>query len=42
MGLRQSDSELRAKFDDAITSMKADGTLNAAIEKWFGAEAAKF
>jgi polar amino acid transport system substrate-binding protein len=42
MGLRQSDTELRAKFDDAITSMKADGTLNAAIEKWFGAEAAKF
>lgn len=35
MGLRQSDTELRAKFDDAITSMKADGSLNALITKWF-------
>lgn len=42
MGLRQSDTELRAKFDAAIGTMKADGTLNAAIEKWFGPEAKKF
>lgn len=42
MGLRQSDTELRAKFDAAIGTMKADGSLNALIEKWFGAEAAKF
>ena len=42
MGLRQSDTELRGKFDAAIASMKADGSLNALIEKWFGADAAKF
>ncbi len=35
MGLRESDTELRAKFDAAITAMKADGSLNALIEKWF-------
>lgn len=34
MGLRESDGELRAKFDAAIQSMKDDGTLNALIEKW--------
>ena len=42
MGLRQSDAELRAKFDAAIASMKADGSLNALIVKWFGADAATF
>jgi len=40
MGLRESDTELKAKFDAAITSMKEDGTLNAAIIKWFGEGAA--
>ncbi|KEJ89980.1 transporter substrate-binding domain-containing protein [Sulfitobacter donghicola] len=39
MGLRESDGELKAKFDAAITSMKADGTLNAALKKWFGEDA---
>ena len=34
MGLRESDGELRAKFDAAISSMKEDGTLNALITKW--------
>ncbi len=34
MGLRQSDDDLRAKFDAAIQSMKDDGTLNALIAKW--------
>jgi polar amino acid transport system substrate-binding protein len=34
MGLRQSDEELRGKFDAAIQSMKDDGTLNAMITKW--------
>lgn len=34
LGLRESDSELKAKFDAAITSMKADGSLNALIAKW--------
>lgn len=42
MGLRQSDTELRDKFDAAIGSMKADGALNALIIKWFGAEADTF
>ena len=36
MGLRESDSELKAKFDAAITSMKEDGTLNTLLVKWFG------
>ncbi|MEL7106777.1 MAG: transporter substrate-binding domain-containing protein [Pseudomonadota bacterium] len=34
MGIRESDAELKAKFDAAIASMKADGSLNALIEKW--------
>lgn len=34
MGLRESDGELKAKFDAAIASMKADGSLNALITKW--------
>lgn len=42
LGLRESDTELKAKLDAAITSMKEDGSLNALIEKHFGAEAAKF
>ncbi|HAR50602.1 MAG TPA: amino acid ABC transporter, partial [Roseovarius nubinhibens] len=36
MGLRESDGELREKFDAAITSMKEDGTLNTLLTKWFG------
>ena len=36
IGLRQSDSDLRAKLDGVITDMKADGSLNALITKWFG------
>ena len=34
MGLRESDAELRAKFDAAISAMKADGSLNTLIAKW--------
>jgi polar amino acid transport system substrate-binding protein len=34
IGLRQSDEDLKVKFDAAIMSMKADGTLNALITKW--------
>ncbi len=34
MGLRESDGELKGKFDTAIQSMKDDGSLNALIEKW--------
>jgi polar amino acid transport system substrate-binding protein len=38
LGLRDSDDDLRAKFDAAITSMKCDGTLEAMIVKpeYFG------
>lgn len=34
MGIRESDTELRATFDAAIQSMKDDGSLNAMITKW--------
>ena len=42
MGLRQSDAELKEKFDTAITAMKEDGTLNTLIKKWFGDDAMIF
>lgn len=42
VGVRKSDAELRAKFDAAIISMKADGTLNAMITKHLGADAGQF
>jgi polar amino acid transport system substrate-binding protein len=42
MGLRESDKELKAKFDTAIQSMKDDGSLNAMIKKWFGDAALTF
>ena len=35
MGVRESDAELRGKFEAAIASMKSDGSLNALIAKWF-------
>jgi len=34
MGVRESDGELKATFNTAIDSMKADGSLNALITKW--------
>ncbi|MFK7837255.1 MAG: transporter substrate-binding domain-containing protein [Sulfitobacter sp.] len=34
LGVRESDGELRAKFNTAIQSMKDDGSLNALLEKW--------
>lgn len=34
LGLRESDTELKEKFDDAIQSMKDDGSLNELITKW--------
>ena len=42
MGLRQSDTELKDKFDTAITAMKTDGSLNTMIVKWFGETARTF
>ncbi len=35
MGIRESDTELTAKFNAAIDTMKKDGSLNALIAKWF-------
>ena len=34
-GLRQADTDLIAKFDEALTAMKADGTLDAMITLYF-------
>ncbi|MEM9854355.1 MAG: transporter substrate-binding domain-containing protein [Pseudomonadota bacterium] len=34
MGIRESDTELKAKFNAAIQSMKDDGSLNALIVEW--------
>ncbi|MDC0639855.1 transporter substrate-binding domain-containing protein [Planktomarina temperata] len=34
MGIRESDGVLREKFNAAIRSMKADGSLNKLIVKW--------
>lgn len=42
MGVRESDGELKAKFDAGIASMKEDGSLNALIVKWFGDDALTF
>lgn len=42
IGLRQSDSTLKAKFNAAITSMKEDGSLNPLILKWFGTDATTY
>lgn len=42
MGLRESDTELKEKMNAAISAMKADGSLNAMIKKWFGDEAVVF
>ncbi len=42
LGVRESDTELKEKLNVAIQSMKDDGSLNALIEKHFGAEATKF
>ncbi len=35
IGVRESDTELKAKLNAAIDTMKADGSLNTLIEKWF-------
>lgn len=42
MGLRESDAELKEKFDAAITDMKADGSLNTLLVKWFGEDTAQY
>jgi octopine/nopaline transport system substrate-binding protein len=35
LGLRQADTDLKAKFDDAIKASIADGTVKKLSEKWF-------
>lgn len=42
MGLRESDTELKDKFNAAIQTLKDNGELNTMIKKWFGDEAAVF
>ena len=42
IGMRQSDTELKARFDKAIAEMKADGSLDALITKWLGDESLTF
>ncbi|MEO1312956.1 MAG: transporter substrate-binding domain-containing protein [Pseudomonadota bacterium] len=34
IGVRESDTELKEKFNAAIASMKEDGSLNALLTKW--------
>lgn len=34
-GLRKEDTELKAKLDEALTALKADGTVDELIAKWF-------
>ncbi len=34
-GLRKDDAELKAKVDDALTALKADGTVDKLIAQWF-------
>ena len=41
MGVRKG-GELKGKLDEALSSMKADGTLNAMILKWVGEGASTF
>jgi octopine/nopaline transport system substrate-binding protein len=36
VGLRKTDPELKAMFNDAIAAAKADGTIKKISEKWFG------
>ena len=42
MGVRESSGELRARLNEAIASMKADGSLNDLILKWVGEDASTF
>ncbi len=41
IGVRKG-SELKPKLDEALASMKADGTVNTLILKWVGADASTF
>ncbi|MEE4120791.1 MAG: transporter substrate-binding domain-containing protein [Paracoccaceae bacterium] len=39
MGVREGDDDLLETFDSILSDLKADGTLNELIVKWFGEEA---
>ena len=41
IGVRKG-GDLKGRLDEALASMKADGTLNALITKWIGEDAATF
>jgi polar amino acid transport system substrate-binding protein len=34
-GLRKEDTELKATLDEALTALKADGTVDKLIAQWF-------
>ncbi len=42
IGVQEGDADLREKLDQAISEMKADGSLNALLRKWFGPDTATF
>ena len=42
IGVREDDSDLKDKLDEAIDSMKEDGSLNSLIRKWFDEDAETF
>ncbi|MDE2938880.1 MAG: transporter substrate-binding domain-containing protein [Chloroflexota bacterium] len=42
MGLREESGDLRVKLNEAIGSMKSDGSLNELIRKWVGEDAKTF
>jgi polar amino acid transport system substrate-binding protein len=42
VGLRKGDTELASKFNAAIDALKADGTINTLITKWFEGKAPLF
>ena len=42
IGVRESDTALKDKFNDGITKMKADGSLNKLLVKYFGADSMTF
>ena len=42
IAVREGDDALRTRFNDAIASMKADGSLNALLREWFGEDGPQF
>jgi len=42
IGVRESDGDLKAKLDAAITTLKEDGRLGELLAKWFDGMSADF